>query len=96
VVFNLSNNILESENHSISENIINISMKTLKEIQSQIIKLTTNIETNYPELYKMLDENPITIPSKIHPDMNIVIMEDYLESLKQLLKHHLETHNSKE
>jgi hypothetical protein len=35
------------------------------------------------------------MPSKIHPDMNIVIMEDYLESLKQLLKHHLETHKSK-
>jgi hypothetical protein len=71
-------------------------MKTLKDIQNQITKLTTNIETNYPELYKMLDENPITIPSKTHPEMNIKIMEDYLESLKQLLKHHLETHKSKE
>ena len=70
-------------------------MKTLQDIQTQIIKLTTNIETNYPELYTMLDENPITIPSTNHPDINISLMEEYLESLKQLLKHHLETHKSK-
>ena len=52
-------------------------MKTLKDIQNQITKLTTNIETNYPELYVMLAENPMTIPSKVHPEMNIKIMEDW-------------------
>lgn len=70
-------------------------MKTLKELLSDIINLTTNIETNYPELYKFLGENSLTIPSTDHPDINIAIMQDYLESLKQLLKHHLETHKSK-
>ena len=70
-------------------------MKNLQDIQAQITKLTTNIETNYPELYTTLDENPITIPSTAHPDINVNIMEDYLESLKELLKHHLETHKLK-
>ena len=70
-------------------------MKTLQGIETQITRLTTNIKINYPELYATLDENPMTIPSKNHPDINISVMEDYLESLKQLLKHHLETHKSK-
>jgi hypothetical protein len=68
-------------------------MKTLQSIENQIITLTTSIEVNYPELYARLDENPITIPSKIHPDMNVNIMEDYLESLKQILKQYIKTHN---
>lgn len=68
-------------------------MKTLQDIENQIITLTTSIEVNYPELYETLEENPITIPSKNHPDMNISIMEEYLESLKQILKQYTKTHN---
>ena len=68
-------------------------MKTLQDIENQIITLTTSISVNYPELYTTLDENPITIPSKVHPDMNVSIMEDYLESLKQILKQYIKTHN---
>ena len=68
-------------------------MKTLQDIENQIITLTTSIEVNYPELYATLGENPITIPIADHPDMNISIMEDYLESLKQILKQYTKTHN---
>lgn len=68
-------------------------MKTLQDIENQIITLTTSIEVNYPELYERLGENPMTIPSKVHPDMNIKVMEDYLESLKQILKQYTKTHN---
>ena len=68
-------------------------MKTIQDIENQIIRLTMSIKVNYPELYATLDENPITIPSEIHPDMNINIMEDYLESLKQILKQYTKTHN---
>jgi hypothetical protein len=68
-------------------------MKTIQDIENQIIRLTMSIKFNYPELYATLDENPITIPSEIHPDMNISIMEDYLESLKQILKQYIKTHN---
>ena len=67
-------------------------MKNLQEILTQITQLTTNIETNYPELYRSLDENPITIPSLDNPHINIKVMKEYLGSLKQLLLHHLETH----
>tara|TARA_R110001606_G_scaffold87234_1_gene197002 strand:- start:455 stop:670 length:216 start_codon:yes stop_codon:yes gene_type:complete len=67
-------------------------MKDLSKVVVEIEKLTTNIETNYPELYRSLDENPLTIPTKQNPHIDKEVMQDYLESLKQLLKHHLETH----
>ncbi len=70
-------------------------MKNLHSLLTEITQLTTTIETNYPELYRSLDENPMTIPAVKHPHIDKDIMEEYLESLKQLLEHHLETHNNK-
>jgi hypothetical protein len=69
-------------------------MKNLQTILTQITQLTTDIETNYPELYRSLDENPMTIPSMDHPHIDSKVMQDYLESLKQLLLHHIETHKA--
>lgn len=69
-------------------------MNDLSNTLEEITQLTNTIETNYPELYRFLDENPITIPSNDHPHIDQVTMQDYLESLKQLLKHHLETHKN--
>lgn len=66
-------------------------MDVLKNILIEITRLTTNIKVNYPELYRTLNENPLTVPSEEHPQIDIEIMKSYLESLKQLLKHHLET-----
>ncbi|WNH07760.1 hypothetical protein [Thalassobellus suaedae] len=66
-------------------------MNNLKNILKEITQLTFNIETNYPELYRTLDENPMTIPATDHPHIDKKIMEDYLESLKQILKKYLET-----
>ncbi|MBT8285125.1 MAG: hypothetical protein HKO75_07045 [Flavobacteriaceae bacterium] len=70
-------------------------MKRLQNILTEITQLTTNIETNYPELYSYLEENPMTLPVKEDPHMDKKVMEDYLQSLKLLLKHHLETHTGK-
>jgi len=67
-------------------------MKDLRKVIAEIEKLTTTIETNYPELYRSLDENPMTIPATNHPHVDKEAMLEYLESLKQLLKHHLETY----
>lgn len=61
----------------------------------EITELTYNIETNYPELYRTLDENPITIPSANNLHIDEEIMEDYLESLKQILNKYLEIQKSK-
>lgn len=69
-------------------------MNDLRKVLGEITELTSNIETNYPELYRSLDENPLTIPTKVHPHVDKEALLDYLESLKQLLKHHLETHRN--
>ena len=70
-------------------------MRNIQEIEDEITKLTFKIESEYPELYQFLDENPITIPCKSNPDIDKKLMQDYLESLKQLLQHHIETHKNK-
>jgi hypothetical protein len=66
-------------------------MDNLQIILAEISWLTRTIESDYPELYQFLDENPMTIPSENHPEIDKMILKDYLESLRQLLKHHLET-----
>jgi hypothetical protein len=63
-------------------------MEDLQNILTEISKLTSVIETKYPELYRNLDENPVTLPESKHPHINKQALQDYLESLKQLLKHH--------
>ena len=69
-----------------------MQMKNLQGILNEITQLTSTIESNYPWLYRTLDENPMTIPATNHPHIDIVVLKEYLESLKGLLQHHLETH----
>jgi hypothetical protein len=69
------------------------AMNDRQAILREIVRLTSNIETNYPELYRHLDENPMTIPSSPHPNLGVATLGEYLDYLKQLLKHHqLQTH----
>lgn len=67
-------------------------MNALQIMMKEITELTTMMETEYPELYQFLDENPMTIPANNHPHIDIVVLREYLEGLKGLLQHHLETH----
>lgn len=69
-------------------------MRNLHSLLNEITELTNTIETRYPELYRYLEENPLTIPAEEHPHIDKQILKDYLQSLKQLLKHHLETHEN--
>lgn len=61
---------------------------------AEITQLTLNIKTNYPALYRTLGENPITLPNKEHPDVDDKVLHEYLFSLKELLKSHIETHSA--
>lgn len=70
-------------------------MKDLKKLMTEITQLTTNIETNYPELYKFLDESPVTLPVKGQKNIDTEVLSNYLEALKTLLKHHIEEHKHK-
>jgi hypothetical protein len=68
-------------------------MDNVAKILTDITALTYDMELNYPELYKFLDEDPITLPCNGHPNMNQQILDDYRSSLQQLLLHHKETHS---
>jgi hypothetical protein len=63
-------------------------MKTVKKLLTEISDLIVEIETYYPDLYQYLDENPITIPNMEHPKIGAQELNDYLESLRDLLEKH--------
>ncbi|WP_158976672.1 hypothetical protein [Cellulophaga sp. L1A9] len=67
-------------------------MKKAHNVLTEISVLIKKIETDYPELYQFLDENPITLPTEVHPNLDNNTLEDYLTDLKSLLKHHIENH----
>lgn len=69
-------------------------MNAVKNLVTKISQLTTEIETKYPELYRYLDENPMTIPASGHPEMSSEILTEYLVSLEQILQHFIETHRN--
>lgn len=70
-------------------------MEKLQQLLKEINEITLKIEQEYPELYRYLDENPATIPTIDHPELTANTFSDYLDSLKALLQHHIETHINK-
>lgn len=64
-------------------------MKRLQELTRQISELTVRIEQEYPELYRHLDENPLTLPGETHQEIDTHNLSDYLDSLKHLLEHRM-------
>lgn len=68
-------------------------MNELQQLLQEIARLTAQIETEYPELYQYLDEDPITISPDDHPDIDKATMKEYLETLRSLLESHIQTHS---
>ncbi|HMC01237.1 MAG TPA: hypothetical protein VKN14_09405 [Flavobacteriaceae bacterium] len=67
-------------------------MKTLQELYSEISKIVLEIENNYPELYKYLEENPMTLPESSKPKVDIKSLEEYKQSLTELLETYKKDH----
>lgn len=61
-------------------------MTTETQLNEEIIELTMQIREKYPELSKFLNEMPITIPNESSPKINIKILEEYYESVNNMLK----------
>lgn len=61
-------------------------MKTEKELNNEILETTRNIQENFPELLKFMDEMPVTIPNKETPEITTKILQDYNDSLQALVK----------
>ncbi|BAO55262.1 MULTISPECIES: hypothetical protein [Flavobacteriaceae] len=68
-------------------------MRKIQKLTQEINELTVRIEHEYPELYRYLDENPITIPVDDEAKPTIKSFADYLESLKSILEKYMESHN---
>ena len=67
-------------------------MKKIQKLTQEINELTVRIEQKYPELYRYLDENPITIPVDDEAKPTHKSFADYLESLKSILEKYMESH----
>jgi len=64
--------------------------KTRKTL-SEITTVTRDIEENYPELQKYLDESRSTLPKPYSDDGGATNdLEDYLEELKELIANYKE------
>ncbi len=67
-------------------------METEVKLNAAILKITTLIQTECPELMKYLNEMPITIPDVNNPKINIAILKEYYDSLVDLLRKYAPNH----
>lgn len=56
------------------------------ELLTKITTVINQIENEFPEVYKHLDEIPQTIPSQQNPEVHKKQLEHYLFSLETMLK----------
>lgn len=62
------------------------NMGKTEEVNARIMELIREIQDNHPELVPFLDEMPLTIPNESNPEINLKILEDYVESLQTLVR----------
>ncbi|MBL7746424.1 MAG: hypothetical protein JNM19_03300 [Chitinophagaceae bacterium] len=60
-------------------------MRTMNELEGDILKTTSLIDKEHPELAKYLEEMPVTIPDNGDPVITTAVLNEYNESLKLLL-----------
>lgn len=65
---------------------MNATMETEEQLNARIMELIHEIHENYPELVPFLDELPLTIPNEPNPEISKKILEDYIESLQNLVR----------
>lgn len=68
-------------------------MKTEAELNENIVKMTMTIRNEFPELMKFLSEMPVTIPNSVSPEINVKILQDYYDSLEDLLRKYAPNHD---
>lgn len=69
-------------------------MELSQSILTEITQITRDIEDNYPELQKYLDEGPMTLPDENNPNAKIddKTMKEYLNRLKEMVRKYKEEH----
>ncbi len=64
-------------------------MENEKELHARILSLTMLIKEKYPEMSKFLEEMPVTVPNEESPEINTTVLQNYYDSLHNLLKKRL-------
>ena len=67
-------------------------MKNSSQILTEISNITRDIQENYPELQKYLDETRSTLPKSYSDDSMNQDLQDYLTGLKEMVKKYKEGH----
>jgi hypothetical protein len=70
------------------------NIKTEKELNDDILKISMTIQETYPELSKYIGEMPVTISDTVDTETTIKNLKDYSDSLDVLLKKYAKDHNS--
>ncbi len=68
-------------------------LKTEKELNADILKISIKIGTEYPELAANLAEMPETIPNVPSPKINRETLSEYYQSLKIMKEDYIKNHN---
>lgn len=70
-------------------------MQAIEEINQKILCKTLDIEANYPELSKYIEEMSITIPDLENPEITLQNLKEYYNSLNTLATNYASTHIAK-
>ena len=68
-------------------------MKTVDELNKDILEITMIIKEEHPELSKYLSEMGETIPDTIHPVVDSETLQHYYNSLATMLKEYAPNHS---
>ena len=68
-------------------------MKTEKELNADILKITMLIQDKFPELSKYIAEMPVTIPNVENPEITVKNLQDYYNSLDIIVKDYDKNHS---
>jgi hypothetical protein len=70
-------------------------MKNIHKLMEEIITISTEIQTTYPELYKYINETPLFLGNSSEKEISTKDLESYLNTLKEQLKDFIQTHKTK-
>ncbi|HTB07388.1 MAG TPA: hypothetical protein VK806_10595 [Bacteroidia bacterium] len=67
-------------------------VRTEKELNEDILRITLLIQDKYPELSKFIGEMPVTVPNANDTESTIKNLESYYHSLNSLLSNYNTSH----
>lgn len=70
-------------------------MKSERDLNKKIFEITMLIQNKHPELWKYLNEMPVTVPIVGAPKINSESLQEYYNSLDQMVQKYLLEHPQK-